>query len=374
MNRRSKSNGHNRRAPRNKQLRISESLGDLERLLVDKFTSVDLSEDANTSIALTFVAVTNHEQQFYQVDLGPKAGASLREIAAKFLDQLEENVYSQSTRVLPFDPVANLDAHEIEYLPFSVSDVRRSRVAPLEKPKQLPQLEDNDLKNPNLRYYVISILPPDGAWLHCFRVMTEGSQPQRTKLLISRGHGAGYFDTLSDPVYLLDPHNIDCIWCDDYLFIVDKDRFERIFDVGQNYHEDVLDVVKTVASRLPFSNEGEFLEACQNDPRMAAKVARMKGQPHLDRLSIERAREVKQKCGLAIEFEPGPDGTDMLRFVAKYKWQYVKILGDEYARTLMADLLCETNGRRVIRLQDPMELAPIGFQELTAHELEISRN
>jgi Kiwa KwaB-like protein len=169
-------------------------------------------------------------------------------------------------------------------------------------------------------------------------------------LAIAWGHGAGYFDTLTEPVYYLDPEKLDCLWRGDHMFIVDQAGFESIFDLEEEVQDNAKEVVTNVASHLPFSNLDDFILACQNDHKMAAKVARMRGQPHLKRLSIERAQRAKRLFGLNIEFERLLDGREALRFIVKYKWQYVSILGDEYLKSPITGLAYESSFKRLVKV------------------------
>jgi hypothetical protein len=354
-----------------KQMRMLVPLSEYERILVHQFTSADVADSA---VALSFVTLGAAGPQYSRVELGPDAATGLRTMVAKFLADWEHRVYDFGVAVQLYQPSAKLDDHQLEYLGLVEHEALRARLAPLAFPKQLELLDDDDSRDVHVHHYVISVRPPNGPWLHCFRLATEGIQPQRTKFAIVRGHGAGYFDTLSAPVYYLDPRTFDCIYRGDHLFIINKDKFERIFELEEDVQAGARLVAHGVADRLPFSNMDDFVAACQRDRRMAAKVARMRGLPHLDLLSIERAKLAKERFDLDIEFERAPDGTEMLKFVPRYKWQYVSILGDEYVTSPVTGLDYESNSKRPLKKRSRVTMGRGALQELTPRADHTSHN
>lgn len=345
--------------------------GKYETILLHEFTSVVASE---LDVALTFVLFKDGKQHYYRADLEERAANSLRGIVVGYLQHLKRLVSGAGVTVQLYYPPARLEDHEIEYLDVAEGSALHNRLAPLGFPKRLDAVTDDDLRGPHLQCYVISLQPADGPWLHCFRLITRGSQPQRSRVAIIKGHGTGYFDTLTDPVYYLDPHNIDCMWRGEHLFVIDKDNFERIFDLEAETRDIARTVISSVMSRLPFVNLDEFILACQRDRRMAAKVARMKDMPHLERLSIEKAKLAKERFDLDIEFERAPDGAETLRFVARYKWQYVSILGDEYVTSPVTGMDYEANSKRPIKKHSQVVGARRRLQDLTTATDELPRN
>jgi hypothetical protein len=339
------------------QMRMMLPITELERLLLEEFTTLDASA---SPVALTFGAMEDGAPRLFRVELGPSAAVALREIAARLLAELERRVYDHGLRIHPYSPSTRLDAHELEYMDLSEQPSVLDQITPLETPKQLDPLQDQDVVGPYLKHYVVSLRTPRGTWLHCSRLMTLGSQPLRSKLAIVKGHGEGYFDSVSRPMYLLDPENIDCVWHGRHLFILDKERFERTFqlELEADARETARTLVQRVARNLPFTNADDFVAACQRDRRMAAKIAKMKGQAHLELLSVQRAKEAKARFGLGIEFERGPDGREALRFVPRFKWQYVSILGDEYLTSPMTDLDYESNSKRLVRASSGLDASP----------------
>jgi hypothetical protein len=54
---------------------------------------------------------------------------------------------------------------------------------------------------------------------------------------------------------------------------------------------------------------------------------------------------------LSIEFERLVDGREALRFIAKYKWQYVSILGDQYLKSPITGLAYESSLKRLVEVK-----------------------
>jgi len=313
-------------------------------------------------------------QIFYRADLGVGAAKSLRDIVETRLHDLKRDILNSDVTVQPYYQPARLEDREIEYLNLVEVSELRSRLTPLETPKKLDTVTDEDLISPNMLYYVISVRPQNGPWLHLFRLVTRGSQPQRTKVAFIKGHATGYFDTLSDPVYLLDPRNIDCMLRGEHLFIIDKVNFERMFALGDDAQESARTVMDYISCRLPFANVDDFILACQRDRRMAAKVAGMKGVPNLDQLSIEKAKLAKERYDLDIEIEQAANGTERLRFIPRYKWQYVSIICDEYVTSPYTGQDYESNSKRPIKKRSKVVGRRTWFQDLATFSNELSQN
>lgn len=340
-----------------KQLRLFVPETEHYNLLKD-FADIDL---ATASVAVSFASIKESTRSdastttYRQLQLESLLAERFRRIVADTLDDLLTRLEDGAV-VEEYQGGTGSNEDVFEHMALTSGDRVSDQIAPLAEPWDLEPFRERKEFLAGLRYYVISLRRadrPSEPILHAFRFFTDSFQLHRTRWVATlRGHKPGYYDEVPEPGFVFD-YQIDCLCRGEDMFILNRDKFQRIFRFYQFVQEEAQSVAYGIQDRIPIANLDEFLAACKRDPRMAMKVADLADLPYVRQLSMARIKRAIDRRGLSVEITER-DGTEMLVYSTAHKAQFLRLLSDDYLSSPMTYLNYEVSSKRVLKQVQPM--------------------
>lgn len=262
-------------------------------------------------------------------------------IDARVTEQLEPLGWS----IKKLDPLYKPDPDEIEW---QRTDALHPVVYAVDKLTNLSALApfdgaDEQYKK-RLSYWAAVVTHPDRRQAFFFRSFSAQSELKRKRgaALVSR---QGTFTVVEETIFLFDDQ-IDCFVFEDYVFVLRKRDFRRIFDQLAT----VLRRAKTAAAdlhaKVPIANFTDFERACTTDSRLADKVLAVRERDYFDQLSYALLAPVITEFSLNIPTER-VDGEVRLVFRSEpdQRFRILKLVDDDYLRSSMTRHRYEVNSK-----------------------------
>jgi hypothetical protein len=243
------------------------------------------------------------------------------------------------------DPLYKPDPGEVEWI--ETSRVAAVRLA-VDRSRNLspfgPFDGADDAYKKRLRYWVAVLTRSDGRKAFFFRAFSSSAELERKRgaALVAR---AGTFHRVEERIFLFD-EVIDCFVFGDFLFVLRKRDYRRIFD----QLDQVLQRAKTAAGdlhgKVPIANFPDFEKACSTDSRMADKILAIRTRDYFDILSYDMLKPVIDEFNLSIPTET-VNGEVRLRFRTEpvQRFRILKLVDDDYLASSMTDHKYEVNSK-----------------------------
>lgn len=201
-------------------------------------------------------------------------------IAARVRDNLDPLRW----RVKKLDPLYKPESDEVEWqrldalapVAYAVSKVSNlSALAPFDG-------ADEAYKK-RLSYWAATLSHADGRRAFFFRSFTAAAELKRKRgaALVSR-HGT--FSVVEEAIFVFDDQ-IDCFVFGDYVYVVRKRDFRRIFDQLSAVLRRAKKAARDLHAKVPIANFDDFQQACASDSRLADKVLAVRQRDYFARLS-----------------------------------------------------------------------------------------
>jgi hypothetical protein len=102
-----------------------------------------------------------------------------------------------------------------------------------------------------------------------------------------------------------------------------------------------------VTDRVPIANLEEFQAAVVGQMQMMSKLAAISRKGYLEGLTMDAVRRTIDDVGLDVDLVK-EDGVEKLLFdpSVKRRWLILKLLDDDYLRSIMTDAIYEANSKR----------------------------
>jgi hypothetical protein len=265
-----------------------------------------------------------------------------------FRDVIRKEVVDQLTAwsLTRFDPVYKPEQDSVEW--FEVTDVGALRLAvdrfanlgPLQ-----PFISADESYTQRLLYRVYVLTGARGRKAYFFRAFSSAAELQRkrgTAALVSRD---GTFTKVEERIFLFDDR-IDCFVFGDYVFVLRRNDYRRIFDQLDEVRRRARDAASALHAKVPIANFDDFAAACSTQAAMADKLLAVQRRDYFDRLSYEMLAPVITEFNLQIPVQE-LDGVPQLVFLTEpeHRWRILRLVDDDYLRSAMTDHLYEANSK-----------------------------
>jgi len=288
--------------------------------------------------------------RFEKLELSPDVADRFRSIAQATFDELQDDLLDGTLEIRPYAASKNLlERHEVEYVDISTQPYIQSQIAPLSAPMKMDPFEARDDTNTEIRYYVIILQLDDQPPIYCFRSYAMKWVLHRSFFAIVKGRGSDYYDDVPGPGFIFDS-DIECISQGDHLFILNKDKFQRIFQFYAYVRKKADTTISRLKKLIAMANWDEFELACQLEVRLASAVANLEDAPHLDRLSMSKIKRFIEENDYGLrDAIVEQDGQQMLVYSGSYKWPFIRLLSDNYLWSRLTDVDYEVNSKRALQ-------------------------
>ena len=268
------------------------------------------------------------------------------EIATRTIDVLRSASDGDDLTVREYEPLALLRKYEIEYLNLDQNEhVARQITTLCKRQFQLEAFDQDDTFVGKLRFYAIVLKPQSPPPVICFRSYTRKKELSRSPFFAITMRN-GIYDSVSEGTLLFDKH-VDCIAIGSDMLILNKDKFQKIFQYYEELAKSAKKVLGVIKKHIPIDDFEAFSSACQGHLQKLAKLKNIAGKPYLQHLRMSDIKKVIGKYNLSIT-TVGKGGNEKLHYDSSDKWGILRLLDDDYLESLMTGSSYEANSKRPI--------------------------
>jgi|SRR5579859_4349077 len=251
-------------------------------------------------------------------------------------------------QLLEFDVASKLANHQIEHVDLTKKpyDHIVEQTQSLTLLYGLDTFKEEASFIAKMRLYVVILQPPQGQAIYFYRHYSPKKMlREAAPLSIKRMLGdTDEYEDVKTPIFLFDK-SIDCIICENDLFILAKSHFYYMFRILDELIESSKDILERIRDRLPIENFSLFARSCTNNKIKMEKLTSIARRPYLGKLTIADMKPVIQKNKLHIPIVL-VNGQEMLHFDEDYPWDILKLLDDDYLTSIMTGLSYEVDAKR----------------------------
>ena len=270
------------------------------------------------------------EYSVLRTEITADIGEALITIAKQQLSKLLETV---DLEYIEYNPAINLDKNHVE-------TIKREEVHYLDEILQDMNSADLNIfdmkQSKNLWAYAIKI---GNSGITLFRKYTE------KRILDIKGWiplfvQNGVFNKLTDSILTIDK-DIDCIYYDGKMFILDKTHFEKIFSFMDKFILEIDANICHLEEKSLVDDITALQKLCKSDPRKIKKLNKVLKSDILNFLNTKRISEINRQYNLDLDF------TEDGKIIVSHKniWTVLRVLDDEYLESSMTDNKYEVHSK-----------------------------
>ena len=300
----------------------------------------------NITICLASIRQGDTVPRFKLLDLIQDITDVFQDVVTAVIEQYKKEWQRNASFLRPFDVVAKLDEHEIEYLDISTYDAITKQIELLSQPSDFKPFMEEEEFSENLRFYAIVVQPPNSQAIIFYRRYTHKRMLSESpyfvmKRLLTNDH---QYNRVKEPAFLFDKH-IDCIGRGKDMFILRKDAFYYIFSFLEELEKSADQTLAIIGARNLIVNFSAFSKACKENRNKLFKLKNISIQSYLNTITIEDVEKSIVKHNLTVPIELR-QGRRMLRYDPKDSYGILKLLDDDYLSSDMTRRNYEANSKR----------------------------
>jgi len=265
---------------------------------------------------------------YQQLSMSSDLGGLFTDISQKTLNDLCSSREANDMELLEYTESANPQAHQTEYLDMSEIGFLKDQLTHLDDVSEIPLFEAEEEFLKGLRFYgIIMQSPGSDDPILLFRKYSQAYQlgKNRWTMRWSQEH----FDLVSEPSYLVDSR-IDCIAQGDFMFVLRKDGFKKIFRFYEMLEQEADKALHEIRQNISIKNGAEFEEVCKSHPYRLGLLRDISQQPYLSELTPLVLQQAIDETKAPVEM----DG-DELVFDSSKPWAILHLLNDAYFKSPM---------------------------------------
>jgi len=314
------------------------------KLILDEILALDLRACAVT-VCLASVSKANGELKLQKLQITDDLTEDFRSVPQAVFAARRKDATTNDLELRPYDPGSKPEQHEVEFIDLAKHKSIDEQIALLSSLADLEVFTQAEEFVSGLRFYVIIVQCKGGEPLYCFRIYSQKKELSRSAFFAAL-FMEGHYDRVRDPVFLFDQH-IDCFSKNGVAFILNKNNFQNIFRYFEMVLKTARATLKTIKARVPIYNFDDFQKACEGHFQMLAKLKNIAEKPYLDTITMTDIKKVmKEFPNLHVKIA-NKKGTEMLVFEPSNKWALLRLLDDDYLKSLMTGEGYEVTGKRV---------------------------
>jgi Domain of unknown function (DUF4868) len=314
-----------------------------QKSALDRILQLNLI-DAVVSVCLAAMIGNDDAPVFEKLQLSDELTEDFRGTVRKMIEKHKNNDENGDLVLRRYDARSKPESFEVEYVSLSDHGAIKNQVRSLSSVANLGIFDGRDDFVTGIRFYAIIVQPREGDPVYCFRSYSPKKELGRSRLFGALFSG-GHFDRVREPMFLFD-QNIDCVSRGDDMFIFNKDRFHKIFRFFEMVLKAAKTTLKIIKTKIPIANYDDFETACIGHLQMQAKLKNIAGKSDLGKIKMVDIKKVLREFpGLNVEITK-KNGKEMLVFNPSDKWALLRLLDDDYLKSLMTDKNYEVTGKR----------------------------
>jgi hypothetical protein len=247
--------------------------------------------------------------------------------------------------VKKLDPIYKPEPEELEWQRTSELDPIIYATDKLRNLSALAPFDGADEKyKRRLIYWAVVLTASDGRKAFFFRSFTASAEIKRKKgaALVSR---QGSFSRVEEAIFLFDD-SIDCFAFGDFVYVIRKRDFRRIFDQISAVLRRAKRAARDLHAKVPIANFAEFESACGSDSRLADKVLAARDRSYFNQLSYAMLKPVIDDFKLGIQTTTVAREKQLVfRTEPDHRFRILKLIDDDYLRSSMTKRRYEVNSK-----------------------------
>lgn len=303
-------------------------------------------DNCDVTVLLASVKEGDDEPQFEKLQLTQKLTNEFRRVVEETTEQWRESAENNDLRLVPYVAGSKPESHEMEFLDLSDHESINAQIRSLSSIGDVPLFRVDPEFVEGLRFYVIAVQCGNSAPVYLFRSYTPKKELSRSKTFAAV-FSQGTFDEIRDPVFLFD-RRIHCVSRDRTMLVCNKDSFHKIFRFFEMVLKTARKTLGAIKDQVPIANFDEFKQACEGHLQMQAKLKNIASKPYLKNITMKDIKKVlKEVPGLNV-LVMKKNGREMLVFDPSDKWALLRLLDDDYLKSLLTGKNYEVSGKRPI--------------------------
>ncbi len=310
------------------------------------FLDLDLSR-CNVTVCLAALRTGDDMPTFEKLQLSDDLTENFRQVVQVMVEKQKKEDHTHDLILRTYEAGSKPDPHEVEYLSLEEHDVIKKQIASLASLADLSIFSATEPFVSDLRFYVLILQPKVGDPIYCFRSYTHRRELSRSRLfaaLFTKGH----FDRVKKPLFLFDQY-LDCVSRGEYVFVFNKDKFQKIFRFFEMILAAAKTTLATIKAKVPIANFDAFALACEGHLQMLSKLKNIANREYLNSITMADIKKVMNEFPqLRIKIIK-QGGKEMLVFDPSDKWELLRLLDDDYLKSLMTEQKYEVSGKRTYK-------------------------
>lgn len=277
------------------------------------------------------------------LELSDPLTETFRDVVSSVMEEYKKGWHKHDLVLHDYTPESQLDDYEIELLDLSDHDTIRKQIESLSSYQDIGTFQEEEEFISNLRFYVIIIKPLNAEPIYFYRTYSHTKMLSKSPFF-AIWRGQHEYDRVVRPMFLFDKY-IDCVSRGNSLFILKKGNFHKIFHFLEGVEKLAKQTLQHIKVRLPIANFDKFADACERDTRKLLKLKNIATQSYLDHVTMDDIKRTIQMHSLRIPTVK-VGGVEMIVFEHTNPWEILKLLDDDYLKSVMTSKNYEVTGKR----------------------------
>jgi hypothetical protein len=309
-------------------------------------TILELNLDTCTvTVCLASVSKTETVPQFERLKMTEKLTGEFRKVIENLLKRYKTD-WDEGDLLFPeYAAQIQPPEFEIEHIELLTFTILQEQISPLLSLADVEVFEEDKKFIDGLRFYVITVQPPNSDPIYFFRSYAPRKMLSRS-IWFAAWLENGTYDRVTQPLLLFD-EDIDCMSSSGLMFIFNKSNFQNIFRFFDEIRKVAKETLDTLKMSVPIQNFEEFARDCERHVVKLRKLRNIATRPYLGRITMDHVKKVIEKNNLPIQIAE-VEGKEMLVYDQKVKWVLLKLLDDDYLWSMLTEQSYEVTGKRGI--------------------------
>jgi len=300
-------------------------------------------------ITVYLASADTHEKvpKFEQILMTPKLTDGFRDIIENIIKKCLKEVGGNNTLLLDYFIESVLEDNEIECFELATRKTIADQIEPLKLFTDIETFaEEKDFIN-GIRFYVIVAQPDASEPVYFYHFYTPKKILKRTGLHAVLG-SKGEYDRIEE-TYISFEESIDCISHHGFMFVMNKDNFQKMFHFLEEVQATAQETLETINNSVPIQNFDELIQSVNGNKTMLNKLKKIAAKPYLKALKMSDVKRIIDINHLPLEVKI-VDGQEKIFFnpkaKAREKYTLLRLINDDYLESLMTGIDYEVTGKR----------------------------
>lgn len=300
----------------------------------------------SSDVALCVASVQPNEiiPIFMRLDLSPRLTETFRRIVSSVTSTYKKRWLKRNLVLYDYAAGSKPDKHEIEVIDISRYATIEKQVSQLAAFQDMVAFQEDQENIESLRFYIIIVRPTNSEPIYFYRSYKHKSVLGKAPFFAVWKNRDEY-DHVEEQFLLFDKH-IDCISRGNAMFLLKKENFYHMFHFLEEVERIAKQTLSQIKLQVPIANFEQFAQACERDNNKLRKLTNISSQLNFDSIPIDVMKEFIQNNNLKIHVAT-IQGKEMIVFDKSNPWEILKLLDDDYLKSMLTSRNYEVTGKRI---------------------------